>query len=715
MRVPLRRPSLPRRIGMASALLLGLAGSVQGLVAVEYISLVDKKSDTLYLGNNPPVECIVPKDGLSPDGYVTYTLIEGNVTKRSKMVPGSRIDARRTYAESISKRGAQALAYKDLNEVKAIVDKGLKHAEKAEKEAADNERAACLDLARKALALWPGETVLAAIAIDLLVEAKQAEDAGALVKVVLAQDPRWEKGIVFLVEAYRARKQVKELEELAQRLFALNPTDRLANLVLGQIEEDKGNFEKARFNYERAWTHAKDVAAGAAAARLTLRVGRIDPALVLAKAVLEADAANADAAAVAGSALLAQGKADEAAPLLDTALKGRLTGELGETAAYNLGLIHFRAGRSADAQRLWSPLKHPAARLGMAMTRSEAFPDEATLPAALKPVVSEYNATIRLQRMDPQVAGLQAGNPRHDLLAQVAAMLTRANDPREAQKVAALGTPEALRWSAFGHVIARRWKDAEAVLAKLPDDDGYAALYRVLVAEGQSDRPRAAALLDKALKAANPPAPAGFLQRLVPRYQNAAEDRFSEDFAKDSDAPPANGWLWVSTSGIGASTKGGRLVLSGTQSSSSDPVSRLTRLAPAARLSSVRATFDFTGIATGLGGIEVTDEERQNGVAWAVLNDNKFGWRELRSGTWGSWQATQVAVQGNQISLQLDLSGGRVSARHDGGSTPLGGGVPRSAATLAVSLFGLANPGATWTLAVSKVNLEYRQQARSER
>ncbi len=707
-------PSRPSR-AFGLALLLGLIGFIHGLAAGEYLSLVDKKCDTLYLGTNPPVECIIAKEGLGADGFVTYTLIEGNVTKRSKMVPGSHIDARRTFAESITKRGAQALAYKDLNEVKAIMDKGLKHAEKAEKEAAENEKLACLDLARKALAIWPGETVLAVTAVDLMREAKLADDAEALVKVVLAQDPRWEYGIVFLVEVYRARKQLKELEELAQRLFALNPTDRLANLVLGQIEEDKGNFEKARFNYERAWTHAKDVVAGAAAARLTLRVGRIDPALVLARAVLETDAANADASAVAGSALLAQDKADEAAPLLETALKGKLTGELGETAAYNLGLIHFRAGRSADAQRLWSSLKHPAARLGMAMTRGEAFPDEATLPAALRPVVSEYNATLRLQRMDPQVTGLQAGNQRHDLIAQVAAMLARAGDPREAQKVAALGTPEALRWSAFGQVIARRWKEAEAVLAKLPEDDSYAALYRVLAAEGQGDRPRAKLLLDKALQANGPPALASFLQKLALRHKTAIDDRFIEDFAKDSDAPPANGWLWTSTSGIGASTKGGRLVLSGTQSGSTDPVSRLTRLAPAARLSAVRATFDFTGIATGLGGIEVTDEERQNGVAWAVLNDNKFGWRELRSGTWGSWQATQVAVQGNQITLQLDLAGGRVTARHDGGSTPLGGGVPRSATTLAVGLFGLANPGATWSLAVSNVRLEYRQQARSER
>ncbi|MBA3684353.1 MAG: hypothetical protein H0W72_03845 [Planctomycetes bacterium] len=615
-----------------------------------------------------------------------------------------KLERKRDAATVVALRGAQLLARKppDLQGLRKTIEWGR------EKGALD----AALELGLKVSSANPSDQGIGAVTLALLKQQERSADLEALARSLLKASPAFEPAFDALAETLTAQKRQDELLPLAQQFLQVLPTSPVANRIMAAMAERNGELKQAQEAYRKLFELHKDAAAGVGYARTSLKLGQAPLALKAANALI-ASGQHVDAAkAFAGIANLAAGNISEALAQLSAIDLGQLDPETAMLARYDLGLAHWRAGAGDKAKAQWAGLDVPAARLALAIAERRPFAEEVAGDKRLAAIAREHNACLALEahKPDKALAGLDAAtNARHQFLVDVAQVLKTNGSDASLRAIARTETPEALRWQAYGLILARRWRDAEAVLARLPEDDGYALAYRVYAAVGQNDRPRARELFKKA--AATKGGPADYLGILASEVGAEDEEVQNEEFQWVAGEVLGSGWqAQAAETNIHVHTDGQNLIFDGTQTPGQDPVTRAWRMAPSARMRTILAKLDIAAIESAVVGIEVLDAARKNGLAYGVLAENKLGYRTLKSGAWGPWQALSGRVDGTQTTLRLDVNAGRVFAapydlptqREAVGDLPAGDYVT-------VGLFGTAETGVAWKMAIDRLELQMKR------
>jgi hypothetical protein len=660
-------------------------------------------NDTLILRNGDRLTGKVVET--KPDGTLIFLEIG-----RSKPLPFARdlyevIEPSQTAAQSVENRGKAQLARKDARGLRETVAWGR----------ANNAGAAALALALQANKLFPADNELGGHLIALLREQDRVAEIEPIATSMLAASPMHEPAYEALALALKAQNRTADLAALTDRFLAVRPTSPLANRLKAELAESK-DPRAALEAYRKGWELHKDLDAAEGYARLALRLGQYQGALKAATALAQ-DPKHAEAAQViAGSAQLGLGDHAAARVLLTQAAERAeaLEPELAQWTRYNLGLALFRGGDRAGARQQWIALDVPAAKLAVAMLDRKPADESAFAgQPRVRDVARDHNACIALQnhQADKALAGLDTkGNARHQYLAEIAAVLKTSGSEASLRPLARTDTRESLRWRAYGLLLARKYADAEALLAKLPANDGWAAVYRVYAAAGQNDAPRAKELFRQIEGTLD--APPDYVALLAAEYAADNDEVFNEEFDWADAEALASGWqAQALETNIRVHAAGGALVFEGTQTASSQPVTRAWRMVPADRLRQVEAVFDIAAIASAQAGIEITDDQRQVGLAYAILADNKLGFRQLRAGTWGQWQTLPLGVEGTKPTLRVDVTAGRAFAVQVDKPTQryaLGDGGLPTTGFLALGVFGVADPGVAWKVGVEKLDVQLK-------
>ncbi len=689
-----------RLLPLAGLLLVALAGHA----ADERTPLAIRDYDTVVPNRGDPIQGTISKSDHT--GVRIVPLGHSGNGLWFALADVSAVEYRQDAAAAVTRRGEQAMAANDLNDVLRAVRWGIDH----------SATAPALALAAQALTK-EASAEIGALLLPLLWEAKDANGVVEAAKRILALDSRWEAGYEHLAKAYAALGRQVELDLLVKTWLERMPTSLKANQLAAAAAEQAGDLRSAQEAYRKCWDLHQDHRSGVDYARLALRRGDRANALKAADALLTMDKFPAECRAIAGSVQAQAGDDAAARPLLEQALTGELSPELKIWADYNLGLVDYRAGRLAEAKTRWGQIDHPVAKTALALAERRRI--EIEVPDALRPLVAEANAALDLMRKQLGSAAVAAVDPklgkRQQFLALVSALL---KNPTEANVRALAIWPgvESLRWQAFGHLLGNRAAPAELALTQLPAEDGWAAVARVYAAEMRKERVKAYELYRKALDSVDPPA--DYLAQLKAVYATIDDDLMAEDFSWGDKEVLNSGWQ-SSTPGTGivVHPRAGFLVLEGTQSAGDVPESRAWQLVNGERLRQVTAVMDFTGMATANGGLEILDESGQNGLALGLAADNHLQVRLCTTGAWADWQPLPVQVQGRQVTLAIEHDCGRLTVVHGDGpkverhATKAELGVKPG--MLRIGVFGAAAPGTAWRLAVDQMSVQLRARAKA--
>ncbi len=704
-------PTAARRVLCLSGLLLALSLGGAAGAAERYIDRTATDYDIVTMADGKPVTCNV--ESITSDGAVVVSE-PGHPGTRT--IPAGQwrgpIEERRTLAQVVERRGKQALDRGDLQDLIET----LKWAR--EKKVTD----AGLALAEKVLVKQPSNTDIGTLALQFYIEkGDQNPKAEALARRLLAADPHWNAGFEFVAKLLASEPaRADDLATFVQEWLKAQPTAFTPNKIIAGIAERTGDFKGAQEAYRKCYEMHKDIESGLGYARLSLTRGERDKALDVANALIHAGMFVDEAKVIAGSALLAQGDAAGALGLLQDAIKGTLSEGTAKLARYNLGLALWRGGQGDQARSLWKELGTPISKLALAILERAHFDDVESLPTpGLKSLAKQLNACVDLEHGHHAEAALldRTASKRDLFLAELGDMIKSGISGDSLRTIAGTPGDESLRWQAYGQLLTAHYAEAEALLAHLPEDDGYAAVYRVYAAEGRKDGPRARDLYQKAVASKNPPR--DYLARLSAFYASALDESETEHFNWPPGEAPGGTWQYSAPgTNIHLHAANGQLLIEGTQSASPDAVSRAWKVVSRDRLKAMRATFDLTGVGAATGGVELLDEQRTNGVELGVLSDNRLGWRELKSGAWGEWLPLALQVQGTKAVLVLELNAGRVlavSADDVLQKFPIGSPLPVAAEQLSVGVFGTSAPGAAWKIAVDEVLFQYKATAAKPR
>lgn len=694
---------LSRPLGLVLALALGL-----GVAAAEPLPpLTVVPNDTLILKSGEAVVGKVVEE--RPDGTVIFLEIN-----RSRPLPFAReqyqrLERSQTPAQAVENRGKALLERKDALGLRQAVVWGR----------ANGAAPAALALALQAHQLFPADTELGGLVIALLGEQERAAEIEPIAAALLKASPMYEPAYEALANALKAQGRTDELVALTDRFLAVRPTSPLANRLKAELSAQR-DPRAALLAYEKGWTLHKDLDAAAGYARLALRQGLHPGALKAATALMEGGKHVELGRVIAGSAHLGLGRIEAARGLLAQAVQAvdALDAEAAGWARYNLGLALYRAGDREGARQQWTALGIPAAKLAVAILDHQPADDSAFAgQPAVAAIVREHNACIALenQQADRALVGLDTkANARHQFLAMVAQVLKTSGSEASLRALSHTDTLESLRWQVYGLLLARKYREAEELIGRLPANDGWGAVYRVYAAAGQQDPARARELFGRLSTAVDPPA--DYVAVLAAEYAAGDDEVLKEEFDWADPEALASGWqAQARETNIRVHAVGGSLVFEGTQTASPQPETRAWRMVPADRLRQVEAVFDIAGIATAQAGIELTDDQRKVGVACAILADNKLGFRQLRAGAWGPWQPLPLAIEGTKPVLRIDITAGRafvVPVAKPSQRYALGdGGLPTSG-VLALGLFGVADPGVAWKLGVDSLDVQLKPTAK---
>ncbi|MCK6488508.1 MAG: hypothetical protein L6R48_09300 [Planctomycetes bacterium] len=670
------------------------------LAAAERTPLVAIDYDTIRLvSGNDLMGTIESTDA---DGTLRVrTLRQGLVAVVKDQV--RQVEPRRSLAQSVAARGAEALAAGDANDLlrtlRFVIERQREPA-KDPKVAADLAAAleAALALAAKAQAARPSSDV-AALVLPLLFERKDLERAQAQAEAGLKGDPSWSDGWRALARVQREKGDAEGQRRVAVEWLRRQPTALEANQVLARSAEQQGDWKTAQEAWRKGFDLHKDQESALGLARAATNRGEHAEAVRGARALIAAGSHVPEANAWLGAALLAQGDEAGAAAALEAA---NAAADLPEAAAevvrYDLALLRLRAGRNDDAARLLRQVRHPAAQLALARIEGRPWQAPADAPAALKALAAERNALAGLAEGRAEaVQGLDLrGDARHIRIGRYAQVL-RTSGAEEAVRAlaAADASPEALRWQAYGHLLAGRLPQAEAVLDRLPGNDGWAIAARVHIAAARKDEPAARSWYAR-LAASDQP-PRAYVARLAAEFASALDEELKESFDW-ADAEPPPGWQ-VSGPGtaIAARALQGRLVLSGTQAD--EVPTRVWRLVPAARLRAAQVLVDASQAAGADLWLEVVDDATRAG--WAVgLVGGRLQARPLGGGQAGSWQPLDAAVPASgPVLLRLEVDKGVFSTgpADDPARRMRLGAVAGAGSSWAVALAGQARRGTAWS------------------
>jgi tetratricopeptide (TPR) repeat protein len=666
-----------------------------------YLDRNEVKHDTIFLkgGAGTELGTIVEIDG---EGSV---LLEGASGRRridAKNI--SRIEYHRSMAQVVEKRGAQALARGDIDDAIKTIRWGKKDAAEA-----------VLALAEQALLKHPGNVVLGTLAIEIYRDQGQPAKVEALARKLVKIDPHWAEGfemVASVLQADPAREA--ELKDWLNDWIRLQPTAYQPNKFLAGIFERSGDLKLAQESYRKCWTLHKDQESGLGYARVALKRGDTAKAMEAAKTLTADPKFSDEAKAITGSAKLAMGQLDEAETLLKDAVAGNLSADSKQYATYNLGFIHLHNNRPKEASELWKQLTTPVAELALACLERRTFEQVESLPSAgLKQLAKELNAAVGLEQGQFAVAGaLEPTTSKRTLfLTQVAKVLQSVGSEASLRDLAGTNTHESLRWQAYGHMLAGRYRECEAVLANLPEDDGYALAYRLLIADARKDQTKALDAYKRLATSPNPPR--DWLVKTAAIFDSANDEFKDEQFDWPEGETPQSGWKYTAPgTGIRIHAKGGQLVLEGRQAVSNDPVSHAWFLVRQERLKQIKLTLDLSGISTAIGGLEVLDDARASGVQLAVRNDNRLAWRSVSgAGSYGKWEALDLQFQGTTATFAIEYANGRMMAfvpDEPAKKYPLGQDGLTPTAMLTIGIFGAADPGTDWKLAAESMQIQLK-------
>ncbi|HEX3132031.1 MAG TPA: hypothetical protein VHX44_00440, partial [Planctomycetota bacterium] len=525
------------RRGLLVAGLAALIGhaSLMGeedLAKQPYIDRQDVSHDTLFIkGGGTEIGLVIIVDG---DGNYTLDTPSGKRRIEGKNVV--RTEMHRSVEQVVEIRGAQALARSDIEDALKTIRWGR---DKKNPEAA-------LKLAEAALEKFPTHQVLGQLTIDLYKEQGQPTKIEALGRKMLKLDPHWSEGyelVAGVLKADPARES--DLRDWLNDWNRAQPTAFLPNKYLAEMFEKTGDYKLAQEAYRKCWTLHKDLESGIGFARVSLKRGDTAKALEAAK-VLTADPKFADEAkAITGSAKLAMGQLDEAEALLKEAVAGNLSDYSKQYATYNLGFIQYHNNRLNEARELWKGLTTPVAELALACLERRPFEQVESLPSpGLKQLAKELNAAVGLERGQFAIAGaLDPTSSRRALfLTQVAKVLQTVGSEASIRDLAQTNTPESLRWQAYGHMLAGRFRECEQVLDALPEGDGYALAYRLLIADARKDQTKAVDAYKKL--ASSPNAPREWLAKTAAIFESANDEYKDEQFDWPAGDTPQSGWQY---------------------------------------------------------------------------------------------------------------------------------------------------------------------------
>lgn len=693
-----------------AVLVAGLTALIaQPLVAADedplkgpYIDRIDTNHDTIFLrGGGTEIGTIIEVDG---DQNVVLEGTSGKMRIEAKKI--LRIEGKRTVEAVVNQRGAQALARGDIEDA-------LKTIRWAARDKKNPE--AALKLAEAAVQKFPNHQVLGTLTIDLYKELGQNAKIEALARKMIKADPLWSDGYEIVATVLQAdASRESDLRDWLNEWNRVQPTAKLPNQFLAEMYEKSGDYKLAQEAYRKCWTLHKDQKAGLGYARVALKRGDTAKALEAAK-TLTSDPTMADEAkAITGSAKLAMGDLAEAETMLKEAVAGTLSADSKQYAIYNLGYIHLRANRVAEAREQWKQLTTPVADLALACLERRPFEQVDSLPSpGLKQLAKELNAAVGLEHGQFAVAGaLDPSSSRRALfLTQVAKVLQSVGSEASIRELSAINTPESLRWQAYGHMLAGRHRECEQILSQLPENDGYALAYRLLIADARKDQNKAVDHY-KSL-ASSPNAPREWVARTAAIFEAANDEYKDEQFDWPEGDTPQSGWQYkMPGTGIRIYAKGGKLWFEGTQAVTADPVSHAFFLVRQERLRQLKLTLDLSAIGMATGGIEVLDENRAQGIHLAVRGDSRLAWRAVNgAGAYGKWESLDLQLQGTTVTLGIEYQNGRLFAflpEDLAKKYPLGQANLQQSAMLTVGIFGEAEPGEKWTLGADQLQIQLR-------
>lgn len=673
----------------------------ENLATQPYLDRQEIGHDTVFLkGGGTSIGTLESIDG---DGNMV--IVEPSGRRRIEAKNILRHDPPRTVEQVVEIRGAQALARGDLEDALKTVRWAARDKKKPE---------AALKLAELAMAKKPDHQVLGALTIELYKELGQSEKVEALARKMLKADPHWSDGYEVVTQVLQADPaREADLRDWLNAWNRAQPTAFLPNKHLAQMFEKTGDYKLAQEAYRKCWTLHKDQDSGLGYARVSLKRGDTTKAMEAAK-TLTGDPKYADEAkAITGSAKLAMGQLDEAEALLKAAVAGTLSDDSKQYAIYNLGFIHLHNNRAAEAREQWKQLTTPVADLALACLERRPFDGVESLPSpGLKQLAKELNAAVGLERGQFAVAGaLDPTSSRRALfLTQVAKVLQSVGSEASIRELALTNTPESLRWQAYGHMIAGRYRECEQLLANLPENDGYALAYRLLIADSRKDQTKAVDYYKQI--AASPNAPREWVMRVAAIFESANDELKDEQFDWPAGDTPQSGWQYkMPGTGIRIHAKDGKLWFEGTQAVTEDPVSHAFFLVRQDRLRSVKLTLDLSAVGTATGGLEVLDEARTSGVHLAVRGDSRLAWRTVKGpGAYGAWEQLDLQIQGTSATLGIEYVNGRVLAfvgddvqkKYPLGQTTF------QTANLTIGIFGEAEAGEKWALAADRMQVQMR-------
>jgi len=589
-------------------------------------------------------------------------------------------------------------------EIQRTINFGIKH------EAWEASNA----FAQAALRKRPKDRRLALLTIQLL----QAQPGGEAeleqtVRWLLEQDSNWPEGYQVLAQILQDAGRDQELIDLVDRWLEASPTSHRANVIMAQHAEQQGDLPAARDAYRRAFTLHDDLDAGLGYARTSLMLGDHDAALQAADALLDNGRAEADAAAVAGSAHLQRGDIATAEPLLERALAADdLDGDLQGIARYNLGLVRFRQGRREAALEQWQGIDAPVAKLARGIAQRRAVQLDGFENPRLRAIAHEHNASLALERRQPDEALRLLGDAqsgRAGFLALVARMLDENGSEASLRVLERRSEAEGMHWQVYGHLIAGRLDAAQQVLDRLPEDDGYAAVCRVYIAAAREEHARAARLYQAVLETDD--APPDYVAKLVAEYEAADDEVLQIGFDWPEGYNMPYGWFNRSKgTGVRVRIDDGQLVLAGRQQESSQPVTMAWRFVKNDRLRQVDLTIDRSEAGAADVGLLLGDESRQNMLAYGVGPDGQYRWRVFRDGRWQGWQRLPGGrAEEGVVSLSLSydprlhrllaLVPREIAVAQD---------LPLRGQRLSVGVYGTAEPGSEWRLAVDSMEFQLR-------
>ena len=666
-----------------------------------YIDRQDIGHDTVFLkGGGTAIGTLESIDG---DGNMV--LVEPSGRRRIEAKNILRHHPPRSVEQVVEIRGGQALARGDIEDA-------LKTIRWAAREKKSPEPA--VKLAEAAIAKKPDHQVLGALTIELYKELGQSAKIETLARKMLKADPHWSEGYEIVADVLQAdAARTSDLRDWLGEWNRVQPTAFLPNKHLAQMFEKSGDFKLAQEAYRKCWTLHKDQESGLGYARVSLKRGDTAKALDAAK-TLTSDAKYADEAkAITGSAKLAMGQLDEAEELLKAAVAGTLSADSKQYAIYNLGFIHLHNNRTAEAREQWKQLTTPVADLALACLERRPFEQVESLPSpGLKQLAKELNAAVGLERGQFAVAGAldPTSSRRAHFLTQVAKVLQSVGSEASIRELAGTTTVESLRWQAYGHMIAGRYRECEQLLGSLPENDGYALAYRLLIADSRKDQNKA---LDSYKQlASSPNAPREWLAKTAAIFESANDEFKDEQFDWPAGDTPQSGWQYkMPGTGIRIHAKDGKLWFEGTQAVTEDPVSHAFFMVRQERLRSVRLTLDLSGVGSATGGLEVLDDTRTQGIHLAVRGDSRLAWRTVKgAGAYGAWEPLELQIQGTSATLGIEYVNGRVLAFVGDDAAkkyPLGQNTFQSS-MLTIGIFGEAEAGEAWKLAADQMQIQLR-------